>query len=405
MEEDDLTDRNRRRKKHNIQQYYEASPWQEGCDSDEEYWLRFGLERVGNEDHPDFKAISNLPIEPEIDPKTIGHERVIERLRLSRKLLPSYINWTCLTEKVELTTEEILSIILTLLDSQRSARKPPMRYSFLGDIYAGLDSGKLVPDLRGLFDWVEGQGYKLFVPPCGIPDRLVQVETSAQNDGPWLTGNPEDPEPKQSAVDSEDSRTPRMKGKASGLGTSAIQCEVFIAMKNLTPYEVSLTFVGDKAESGLGANNMLEISARGETRRVALATLDLVDRRRGALNSQGAILLGMAQKKKLRRTGPSHSAKISRLRKVFSKCIGIKDDPFERHRPDVGWAPRFKIADKRGAADERAKREAERRTDSYEQMNERGDQFPSNNQTDQSVDAKNDAADEWLKNNDPDAPE
>lgn len=56
------------------------------------------------------------------------------------------------------------------------------------------------------------------------------------------------------------------------------RCKVFRAMEKLTADEVSMTFVGDENESGMG-NNMLEISARGVTRRVPLAELDLVDRR------------------------------------------------------------------------------------------------------------------------------
>ena len=63
--------------------------------------------------------------------------------------------------------------------------------------------------------------------------------------------------------------------------------------------------------------------------------------------------------------------------------------------------PRFKIVDKRGAADERAKREAERRKASYEQLNERGDRFADSSPTDRLPDA--DDADDWLKDNDPDA--
>ncbi len=116
---------------------------------------------------------------------------------------------------------------------------------------------------------------------------------------------------------------------------------------------------------------MLEISARGETRRVALAAIRLVDRRRGTLNSQGAILLGMSQKKKLTNTGSS-TKKIARLREVFRSHLGINADPFGRYLKNVGWEPRFKVFDNRGAADERARREAERRTDSYDQFNESG---------------------------------
>lgn len=189
-------------------------------------------------------------------------------------------------------------------------------------------------------------------------------------------------------------------------GVSVSPCAAFLAIKNLTADEVSIAFIGDKAESGLGANNMLEISARGVTRRVALAALDLVDRRRGGLNSQGIILLGMAQKEKLMRTDP-HAAKMTRLRKVFRKHLGINDDPFEAYRGVAGWVPRFSIVDKRGAADERAKQEAERRTYSLDQFNEFADRFAGADQSHQSLDSddsENDDADEWLKNNDTDAP-
>ena len=188
-----------------------------------------------------------------------------------------------------------------------------------------------------------------------------------------------------------------------GQGIPENQCEIFRAMKSLTADEVSVTFVGDKTESGIGANSMLEISARRKTRRVALAVLDLVDRRQGSLNSQGVILLGMAQKKKLTRTEP-HATKMTRLREVFHKHLGINDDPFSLYRKGVGWEPHFKIFDNRGAADERAKREAERRTESYEQLNESGEKGDDTNQSQQSFDSENDATGGWLKDNDPDAP-
>ncbi len=201
------------------------------------------------------------------------------------------------------------------------------------------------------------------------------------------------------AIEAEDetgkvkpSETPQTGDKRLDQGTSGKPCGVFIAMKGLTADEVSITFVRDKAESGLGANNMLEISARGETRRVALATLDLVDRRNGALNSQGAILLGMAQKKtKMMHTG-RNAKKLTRLRRVFRIHLGINADPFDPYRKGVGWEPLFKIYDKRGAADERAKREAELRTYSY------------NDQIDPGLDSESELGADWLKENDPDAP-
>jgi hypothetical protein len=178
---------------------------------------------------------------------------------------------------------------------------------------------------------------------------------------------------------------------------------IFLGMENLSARELTIAFVGDRAESGLGANNMLEISARGETRRIALAGLNLVDRRRGYLNSQGAILLGMAHKKTLTRTDQT-ARKMSRLRDVFRVHLGINKDPFEAYRKGRGWVPHFRISDKRGAADERAQREAERRTDSYEALTERGNPFAASGQSEHPFnDDDDDAASAWLRENDPDA--
>nr|SPS05761.1 protein of unknown function [Candidatus Nitrotoga fabula] len=114
-------------------------------------------------------------------------------------------------------------------------------------------------------------------------------------------------------------------------------CAVFRAMEKLTADDVTITFVGDKNVSGMG-NNMLEISARGVTKRVALAEIGLVDRRGNALNLQGAILLGMAQNMKLP-SNQKNIKKISRLRAILRDHLGIQDDPFEGYRQSVGWFP------------------------------------------------------------------
>lgn len=192
---------------------------------------------------------------------------------------------------------------------------------------------------------------------------------------------------------------------ADGPPANAVEnpCDVFLAMENLDASELAIAFVGDKSETGLGANNMLEICARKETRRIALAALELVDRRGGSVNSQGVILLGMANRKNLPHSG-ANAAKMKRLRDVFRAHLGLRADPFEAYRKSAGWVPRFKIADKRGAADERAKREAERRTDSYEQLNDSGDRFADSGQSHQFVDDENEPGAQWLKNNDPDSP-
>ncbi len=202
---------------------------------------------------------------------------------------------------------------------------------------------------------------------------------------------------------------PAGDSKAGGAdqGTSGNPCDVFLAMKKLTADEVSITFVGDKTEYGIGTNNLLEISARGETKSVALAAIGLIDLHSRSLNEQCATLLGMAQKMNLPSSGANRK-KISRLRDVFRNHLGISDDPFEPYRKGAGWVPRFKIYDKRGAADKRAAREARRATVSLEELTERGTQFGDTNQTQESFDSENDtendAADDWLKDNDPDAP-
>jgi len=184
--------------------------------------------------------------------------------------------------------------------------------------------------------------------------------------------------------------------------TSGNQCSVFLDMQNLSANEVHIAFVGDKFESAVVGNGLLEISARGETRRVAFSALELVDRRSGRLNSLGVILLGMAQKGTLTRT-ERKAATMARLRRVFRKHLGISADPFEPYRKPAGWVARFTISDKRGAADERAIREAERRTDSYEQLNETGEKNRDTHGR-QPLGSENDATSDWLERNDTDEP-
>ena len=196
------------------------------------------------------------------------------------------------------------------------------------------------------------------------------------------------------SVDSAKAQVVTSKGAPSGHLTALRE------MKNLVAEEVTIAFVGDRSEAGIGANNMLEIKARGNSNRVALAAIDLVDRRRGTLNSQGAILLGMIEGLTLPNS-MANAKKIARLRKVFRKHLGV-DKPFYNYRQSAGWVPRFKIEDKRGAADDRARDDADRRTVSLEQLTERGTQLESVNQNFESLDRESDAASDWLNKNDPD---
>jgi hypothetical protein len=184
----------------------------------------------------------------------------------------------------------------------------------------------------------------------------------------------------------------------------ASPCAVFKAMKKLTADEIIIAFVGDMTEEGLGANNMLEITARAVTRRVPLATLGLVNRRNGAPNSQCAVLLGMARNLPMP-GGNASSQKIRRLRVMFSENLGIEDDLFEVYRKAVGWVPRFKLSDNRGAADARAQKNAEIRRVSLEHWHE-SLAVPDDLQDEEDTDEPDgDDADIWLKANDPNQPE
>ncbi len=179
----------------------------------------------------------------------------------------------------------------------------------------------------------------------------------------------------------------------TGVSSSAQTTDVFRKMKNLTADKLSITFVGDKPVSGMG-NTMLEISAMGKARRVPLAELDLVDRRRGSLNCQGTILLGMTEKSKLKNL-PKNSKRIQRLRDVFRNHLGIKSDPFAPYNKHDGWKPIFRLENKLGAKDERARREGEFKTESWEQRNELGEKVSAYHESNDMD--ENDEASDWIK--------
>ena len=67
----------------------------------------------------------------------------------------------------------------------------------------------------------------------------------------------------------------------ANMGGTIDPCAKFRAMEHLAPGEVTMAFVGDRNDDGAGANNMLEISARDVRKRVALAALELIDKRNG----------------------------------------------------------------------------------------------------------------------------
>ena len=166
---------------HHIEQVDDTSPFQHPGESDDDYWTRFGFHHEDNSEDPEFKAIDSLPYEEKVDVGSPNYHREIERIRLSRRQIQRISDWQAVASKSKLNTGEILSIILTLFDSTKSPRQLPYRYPFLGEIYAGLDSESLVPDIEGIFTWAAVQGYKLFEPPCGIPTRKATIP-SAERD-------------------------------------------------------------------------------------------------------------------------------------------------------------------------------------------------------------------------------
>ena len=181
----------------------------------------------------------------------------------------------------------------------------------------------------------------------------------------------------------------------ANLGGATDPCAVFRAMESLAASEVAIAFVGDRNEDGLGPNNMLEISARGVRKRVTLAALELIDKRNGKLNLQGGILLGFAQNRMPPRDN-KNSKRIYRSRASLRRCLDVNEDPFEDCQLRGGWQPRFQIVDRRGAADDRARREGERHTESLEAI-KRGDQFADAGEPMRPSRHEEDDAAAWLR--------
>lgn len=183
---------------------------------------------------------------------------------------------------------------------------------------------------------------------------------------------------------------------------SNVKTRMFIEMENLSADELSISFVGERSESGVvGSNGMVEITARGKVKRFSLAELGLINKQKGILNGEGLLLLSMANKKPLKKLENKHTAIMKRLRAAFRNNLGISIELFSVHIKGIGWQPYFKIYDKRGASDERAKINALRMTYSYEEMSERGTKFTEYRENDATFDSEIDEADIWLRNNDP----
>ena len=176
-------------------------------------------------------------------------------------------------------------------------------------------------------------------------------------------------------------------------------CAVFREMPDLRAEEITISFIGDTSDTGLAANNLVEFFARGISRRVAAAEFGLVNRKTGVLNSQGAVLVGLTTQRNLPYTEPNKT-KMSRIRALLKAHLGFDADPFDQYRASVGWLPRFKILDRRGAAEERAEKDALRKTISLEQEQERGRTIVNPASEHEQFEHEDDPGGNWLDKND-----
>ncbi len=250
-------------------------------------------------------------------------------------------------------------------------------------------------DLSTLIDWMdEDKGARKEQSPQDWLAWAKEIEFTPY----WLEyveANQRAPAPNVEAV--------KEATQSSNAPGALVNLEVFRSMKPcLYGEELTIAFTGSKPEhdnlAGLGANNMLRISARGEIRTVAVASLDLVNKQNGRPNREGVTLIGFMQGRKPLDIDTNATA-ISNLRKILKTQLGITSDPF--HARALNWEPRFRIEDKRGESEKRDKRENERyRTISLDEINERGEKVmgtPQNSNDDYTFENdKNDAAAEFL---------
>ena len=168
----------------------------------------------------------------------------------------------------------------------------------------------------------------------------------------------------------------------------------FRNMDRLSWNEIQIDFVAGDSGSAL-----LNVSARKVTRRIALAELELINRKTGEMNHQGGVLLALASGHRAQ-TNSKMPRRLSRLRTALKKHFGIDSDPFETYCQQAGYKPVFVVYDKRDAADERAKKNAERKTLSFEDWQEHKSTSEDKDIVDD--DSNDDETTRWFKANAPD---
>jgi hypothetical protein len=162
---------------------------------------------------------------------------------------------------------------------------------------------------------------------------------------------------------------------------------VFRAMPSLNPAELKIEIA-----AGYSGDIVLNISARGTSRRASLDELKLFNKTKAEPNTQYGVLLGLASK----RSVPKSEMKIiSNLRGILKDRLGITANPFMR--TDKGYEAIFCVEDKRDTADRRAKERAERTMLSIDELSDQGRQFAAHQNA---FDSEDDEAGKWLAEND-----
>ncbi len=243
------------------------------------------------------------------------------------------------------------------------------------------------PKLRTLHQWYDHAVERRLRFPSWIdefvPDELNETVTETEKvDGAGTVSN-------------EDVGAGEKAEKAQMVKIASVRshCADFLALPDLLASEVSIEFV-----AGDSGGVILNVSARKVKHRIALAELGLFDRRKGAMNIQGGLLLGLAQGRRIKTSSQKTAKQFERLRSALKSSLGIKDNPIT-NQDGVGYLPTVQLSDKRGTADMRAKREAERRTVSLDELQESGIQFEGNERAECDNESEGDAADEWLRKN------
>jgi len=132
---------------------------------------------------------------------------------------------------------------------------------------------------------------------------------------------------------------------------------IFRDMEGLAWNQVSMALV---------AGDLIEVAARGKTKKLSYAELGLLDRRtgKGGLNKQGQTLLDMVLQKPSK--DPQYSKHLSRLRALLREKFGIQANPFVPSSKSNLHSPVFTLNDFRHKADQRAKERAQPHHVAYE---------------------------------------